>query len=177
MRQFKDSEGVLWNVSINVGTIRRVRDVLSLDLADPTAVDPNGPTHEGKPIALVARLDTDLYLLPDVLFVLCNRQADELKVSDVEFGIRLGGEAMRAAHDAFFEEWQGFFRSLGREDLATVIAKEMRFVKAALAKTAALMASPAVDKHLDDAVERLGTRFTNALESLGSTPTSGPSAT
>lgn len=173
MRTFRDARGDTWEIALNVAAIKRVRAILKIDLADPTSAEQG----EAKPIALVARLDTDLYLLPDVLFVLCQRQAEERSITDEDFGQRLGGEAMRLAHDAFFQEWLDFFRHLGREDLAKVIEKEMSYLKKAIDLAEAAVNSEAMDRRLDANLAQFGTRLTNALESSASIPTPGPSAT
>ena len=64
MKQFVDNAGRSWGITINVDTIRRVRDVLSVDLL--AAV-------EGK---LIERLVNDPILLCDVIYVICKSEAD-----------------------------------------------------------------------------------------------------
>ncbi|MBW7905464.1 MAG: hypothetical protein LC135_03120 [Phycisphaerae bacterium] len=88
-------------------------------------------THGDPP--LLTRLETDIVLLCDVIFALVKPQADQLGVSDEEFGKAMGGDAIMAAHDAFWEELNGFFRQLRRTDTARAIEKQAALVKATVA--------------------------------------------
>ena len=102
MRSFTDSEGREWQVSVTVGSIRRVRDLLGVNLSNYL---------EGEP-PLIDRLQRDVVLLGDVLYCLVKPQADERGVSDEKFGSALSAEAFGIAVIVFWEEFSGFFRHL-----------------------------------------------------------------
>lgn len=124
MKTFKDSEGREWVVAINVGSVKRVRDLLklngeSIDLLNPMAGDP----------PLITRLFTDLCLLIDVIYCLCRPQAQERKVSDEDFGTAMGGDAAAAAYEAFFGELVDFFQKAGRQEAAQVLTKHLDLVR------------------------------------------------
>ena len=87
MRSFTDSEGREWQVSVTVGSIRRVRDLLGVNLSNYL---------EGEP-PLIDRLQRDVVLLGDVLYCLVKPQADERGVSDEKFGSALSAEAFGIA--------------------------------------------------------------------------------
>jgi hypothetical protein len=70
MKTFTDNMDRKWNVEIVYQTIRRVRDALKVNLAEP---------DEGE-TPLASRLQSDLCLFCDVLYVICKPQADALNV-------------------------------------------------------------------------------------------------
>lgn len=121
MKTFNDNAGRTWTITITVDAIKRVEGLIKgVNLANLTTGDP----------PLLTRLETDVVLLCDVIFALVKPQADQLSVSDEEFGKAMGGDAIMAAHDAFWEELTGFFRQLRRTDTARAIEKQAALVKA-----------------------------------------------
>ncbi|MBW7904867.1 MAG: hypothetical protein LC135_09675 [Phycisphaerae bacterium] len=121
MKTFTDNAGRTWTISITVDAIKRVEGLIKgVNLANLTDGDP----------PLLTRLETDVVLLCDVIFALVKPQAEQVGVSDEEFGRAMGGDAIMAAHDAFWEELTGFFRQLRRTDTARAIEKQAALVKA-----------------------------------------------
>lgn len=97
MPSFKDTTGREWLVVVNVAQVKRVREQLKINLADP---------NEGN---LLEQL-TDPVTFVDVLFVLCQSQAKEAGVSDVQFGESMGGDALDEALMALGGALADFFR-------------------------------------------------------------------
>jgi hypothetical protein len=123
MKAFTDSAGRAWEIALNIGTVKRLRDSqLHVDLLS---------LQEGDP-PLLTRLATDVYLLCDVLFVLIEPQAEAAGVTDEEFGAALGGDVILAASTAFWEELELFFRGLGRTELGTAVAVQKATIQAAV---------------------------------------------
>lgn len=121
MKTFNDSAGRTWTIAINVDAIKRVEGLIKgVNLANLTSGDP----------PLLTRLETDVVLLCDAIFALVKPQADQLSVTDEEFGRAMGGDAIMAAHDAFWQELTDFFRQLRRTDTARAIEKQAALVKA-----------------------------------------------
>jgi hypothetical protein len=123
MKTFADSTGRTWQISLTVDAIKRVKNLLQIDLTEPLLGQP----------PLMTRLALDVLLLCDVLYVLVKPQADAAGVSDEAFGASLGGEAITGAHDALMEVWTDFFQNLRRTHLVTAIRKQTDLVKAAVA--------------------------------------------
>jgi len=133
MKTFNDSAGRTWTLAITVDAVRRVRDLVGVNLA--RLVEPREP---GRELPLLTDLADDLILLVDVIYALVKPQADALGVSDEDFGRALGGEAIAAAHEAFWRELADFFRSLRRRPNAAearAIEKQLAMVEAAMAAT------------------------------------------
>jgi hypothetical protein len=104
MKRFKGDE-----ITLNIGTVKRVRDVLGVDLTQPEKGDP----------PLVARLiDDDLFFV-EVLEELCpGLEIENLESDDVL-------EAMTL----FMEEWTNFFTLRGRTDRVGIIKHSQKILK------------------------------------------------
>jgi hypothetical protein len=113
MRCFKDNAGRSWTIQINVDTIKRVRDLLKINLVEILTSN------------LIQKLAEDPCLLGDLLFVICKPDADLQKISDSEFGRGLGGDAIESATTAFLEEMIDFF-PLNRRKLLRAAVKRMQ---------------------------------------------------
>jgi hypothetical protein len=141
MRQFIDTNGAAWQISLTIDAIKRVKCVLGIDLASP---------QEGTP-PTIARLDSDIIFLCDVLYVLLKPQCDAAGIDDVGFAQRLGGETITAAHDALFTELTDFFRQCRREDVVKLIQKQQALVAAVLTMSVARVEALNVDEVLKTA--------------------------
>jgi len=111
MKTFKDNAGREWQLAINAASLRRVRDLLDVDLLDVA----DGP--------LLERLSSDPILLVDVLYVLCQPQCEAQNVTDVQFGEAMAGDAIEQATDALLEEMIGFFPGRRRAILQKLMTK------------------------------------------------------
>lgn len=119
MKTFKDSQGREWQVTVNVTTIKRVRDLVKVDLLE---------VLEGK---LLERLASDPILLVDVLYVVCKPQADKDNVTDESFGAALAGKSIEDATTAFLEELVDFFPEPRKGLLQKALQKMTSFYKMA----------------------------------------------
>jgi len=122
MRQFQDAAGKTWEVRVNGGTIKRVQDLLGVDL---------GKLLDGTP-PLLTRIHTDIIFLVDLVYVVLKPQADAAGISDEQFAELLEGDALLAAHDALMEELADFFQKLRQTHLATAIEKQGTIVAQAI---------------------------------------------
>jgi len=102
MRSFKDNADRTWTITLNVYAVKKVRDLLGVDLLD-LGGDQAEPGN-----GLLYRLIADPVLLVDVLYVICKDQADEANVSDEQFGRAMAGDVIDAATRAFLEELADF---------------------------------------------------------------------
>ena len=77
MKVFTDNASRTWSVIITVDSIRRVMKLLGINITEIDVGDP----------PLLVRLGTDEMLLCDIIYCLVKPQADELGVSDEDFGL------------------------------------------------------------------------------------------
>lgn len=123
MKQFQGKTRTL-PFSITIGSARRVKSLLGVDLLKPAS------EHEGQP--LINALFVDISLFVDVLYVLCVE--DRATCSDEEFANELP-DAWQECRDAFFEEWIDFFRRAQLSDRAVGILKQLEALNAAMDET------------------------------------------
>jgi len=96
MKTFTDNAGRTWTVAINVDAIKRVRDLLDVDLLEIV----EGP--------LIEKLIRDPVLLCDVVYAVCKPEADAKGVTDEDFGRAMAGDAIEHATKALLEDLVGF---------------------------------------------------------------------
>ena len=98
MKPFKDSQGRDWEITVNVGTLKRVKAIMEADILDI------GPTFE--------RLMVDPIFLVDVLWGLCKPQAESKHgITEEDFGAAFSGDAISRARTALAMEIRDFFPS------------------------------------------------------------------
>lgn len=110
MRQFKDNKDRTWDVAVNVGTAKRARDVLNVDLFKLYGDE-------------AGRVFGDPILLVNLLYVLCEPQCKANGISDVEFGEAMVGDAIEDGANALMESVADFFPSSKRQVLQKIKAK------------------------------------------------------
>jgi hypothetical protein len=121
------SVGLAWAIEINVTSIKRVRELVHVDLAQPE--EPAAGSKE----PLITRLSIDPILICDVLYALCRPAAEKLSITDEAFGQSMGGESLQAGQVALFEELADFFQKLGRTEKASMIRSQQRATTLAVA--------------------------------------------
>ncbi|MEM8738084.1 MAG: hypothetical protein AAGG38_06350 [Planctomycetota bacterium] len=162
MKTFNDTTGRQWNVSMNVSALKRVRDLLDIDLMQLPVFDQKQPET-----GLLYRLGNDPVELVNVLFALVKPQADAAGVSDEAFGEALGGDALGEATEAFMAEVVGFFPRGVRDALLTVMEKAKTVEGMMLDQLATAINDPALDEAIKEAA---GIASGDAGASSGSTP-------
>lgn len=121
MKQFTDKNGRTWDVAVDIAAVKRCRQLLKVDLLDPSSKDTGG-------YDLLSRLQADDVLLCDVLFAICKPLCDSAGIKDEDFGSAMGGGALAAGLDALLESWADFFRTRRHEPLAQLIEKHREVV-------------------------------------------------
>ena len=162
MRTFQDNAGRSWTVTLNVWTVKKVRDLLQVDLLDLGG-------DEAKPgNGLLYRLIADPVLLVDVLYVVCREQAEGANVTDEQFGRAMAGDAIDGATKAFLEELADFTPSpRDRARARKVIEATWKLID---------RAQDVLDAKADGEIERAAEAALSALgSSSGNSPaSSGP---
>lgn len=131
MKTFKDNEGREWCVAINSTTVKRVRDLLKVDLM--SIVNDK---------EFIASLVNDPILLVDIIYVLCKSQADDRKISDEKFGEAMAGDAIALATEAMLDELVNFSPSAAKRKVLQTAFSRMKELDS--------LATAKVQKALDD---------------------------
>ena len=140
MKTFTDTLGRSWTVTINVDAVRRVRSLLDINLLDVV----EGP--------LLERLVTDPVLLCDILFALCQPEAQSKNVSDEDFGRALGGDVLDGATTALLEERVDFFPSAKRAVFRKALEKLKKLERLALETATKRLESDELEQKMLDAL-------------------------
>lgn len=113
MSTFKDTAGRTWSISINTEQIKRLRTRLGIDVA--RLFDNEAEIYR--------KILSDVVLLVDVLFVLCEAQAEKAGITDSQFGESLAGDCFDDAVKAFEDALLFFCPRRQREILTQMRAK------------------------------------------------------
>jgi len=156
MHTFKDKNGTEWNVAVNVTTVKRVRESLSIDLLDREAV---WKDIARDPVALV-----------NTLFVLCETEAKSRGITDEDFGAAMGGDAIENATDALLEEIVDFSPSRERARGKKALAKIRDWDNRMQTKMDELQEGPEVAAKLESLMTELESEMKTRIGSVGNSP-------
>ncbi len=126
---FTDTADRTWTVVVNVSGIKRVRDLLQVNLLDVANGD------------LLSRLADDAVLLVDVLYALLKPEADGRGVSDEDFGRALAGGVLDEAASALMKGLLDFFPSAQRARALAKMVRKIEEDEATLAEARTAVAS------------------------------------
>lgn len=157
MQTFKDTAGRTWTIAVDVDGIRRVRTALQINLVSAKFAD------------VLQQLLDDPVVLCDVIYVLVTPQADALKLSDIDFGRAMAGDALENGAKALLEEIALF--SPNRRDRERILK-----VLKTLYQLAEMKRDEA-DGQMDEAAETLLKQSENQIygRSSGNSPASSES--
>ena len=113
MAKFCDRHGKEWTIDITVGSCKRVRQKTGVVITDLLA-------EKMKPLA---ELVSNQELLVDVLYVLCEPQAEKEGVTDEQFGEAMAGDSLDDAYHAFMGGLADFFPKRQREMIKSLSQK------------------------------------------------------
>jgi len=94
MQTFTDIHGRKWTVIVTIGTVKRVKARLDIDMLDTNS------------FLIQAQ---DILALCDILYVVCQDEADKYGITDEQFAASFSGLTIREASDAFMEAYMAFF--------------------------------------------------------------------
>jgi len=155
MKTFVDTAGRSWSIQLTIDSVKRVRGLLGVNLLDLVSGEP----------PLLTRFGTDIVLLCDVIFVLVKPQADAAEITDEQFGIALGGEAILGAQSAFYDELISFFQGLGRKDVIRAIAAQRNLIDKAVTRIALQLDQLDLDQMLEETIGKMSTNLPGPAES------------
>lgn len=122
MRTFLDAKKRRYTLDLTVGTVRRIKASLGVDLTAPQATtDSAGKPDPVGEMILAQRIAQDVMLAVDVIFAAVESQAATHGVDVDEFCHQLPPGLCRLAREALQQEWEDFFRELGRDDQAAIV--------------------------------------------------------
>lgn len=174
MREFKDDEGRPWRVALTIGSVLRVRDMVSVEVEGEDGKRQSQPFD----MADAAQIATTFQVLRsqyakvgEVLYAILVKQIEERKLSKDEFFDGLRGDSLEAATKVLEEELVDFFPPRLRKMVGLLAAKMSEVADEMLSKAETAMKAATAES----LAEQSGTQSGKPPESLGSIPANGPS--
>lgn len=162
MHRFTDAAGRDWLLTVNVNTVKRVREALGLNLLEVLGGD------------VLERLAADPILLVDTLYVICQPQAKERGLSDEQFGEAMAGESIGQAAAALVEALLDFFQPAQRQLLGKLWAKIQQAEGRATAAALTNLERPEIDEAIERVIQQGQQDMLSRLKSLGKSSTDAP---
>ena len=166
MRQFTDTKDRVWEVELNVRQMKRVRDILGIDLANVIQAGKDGAVATDT----LDRVANDPILLVDILWVLCEGQAKAAGVTDDDFGSSLAGDSIADATRAFLDELVDFFPGARRLFLKKAVDLARKYETENLEVLEKALNSPEFEERLKTSLQPPAA----SRESAESTPAPSP---
>jgi hypothetical protein len=136
MHSFKDTSGAEWKLELTVGSIKRVRDEVKVNLADDVFT------------GLLDKLAGDTLLLCDVVWSLIKPQAQALDVDVEKWCNRMGGDALDKASKALLDELIDFSPPPRRGLLKQIMAKALEMQDKSIAEATRVISDGTLDRAL-----------------------------
>ena len=166
MRQFTDTKDRVWEVELNVRQMKRVRDILGIDLVNVIQAGKDGAVATDT----LDRVANDPILLVDILWVLCEGQAKAAGVTDDDFGSSLAGDSIADATRAFLDELVDFFPGARRRVLKKAVDLARKYETENLEVLEKALNSPEFEERLKTSLQPPAA----SRESAESTPAPSP---
>ena len=147
MRTFKDKEKKDWGVSITVGSLKRVKELLKIDLIEGAS--------DKKEDNIFIKISTDPIMLVDIIYVLCKPEADKLGISDEQFGGLMNGDSVEEATAVFIEELIDFFPTARRPMLRTMTEKIKHLESKGIEYVTNCLYNPAIEANYQASLEKV----------------------
>ena len=163
MKTFTDSKGRVWEVELNIRQMKRVRDVLGIDLVNVISANKDGSVSTDT----LERVANDPILLVDILWVLCEGQAKPAGVTDDDFGSSLAGDSIEEATRAFLDELVDFFPGARRLYLRKAVDLARKYERESAEVLKKVLESPEFEDRLKTSLKPP----TASRESAASSPT------
>ena len=158
MQTFKDKNGTLWHIELNVGTAKKVKADCGVDLIEIISVDNNVET------TVFEKLSRDVGLLVDVLFSLCSIEAKERGVDAEAFAGLFIGETIETSTDALINEIINFSPPIRRKMLTRVWEMSSDLMGKMEKDAEALLKSPEFEQELKSQFSSLYTSMPGSAE-------------
>lgn len=172
MKQFTDSKGKTWELSLTIGSCKRVKDVLNFDLLHPEKPsDPNDDESNG---AYIDRIENDPFFILNIIKVVCDESVEKNgygNLKEDKFYDLFDGQSFQDAVNAFQAEYEDFFQRIGKpaQNKYLKMAWEIKQAKEDL--LAARFSELNLKKLLEEEMEKLtsGEQSGDGQENLEST--------
>lgn len=149
MREFKDEEGRPWRVALTIGSVLRVKDMVSVDVFDESTGQASRRPFDMADAGQIAQtfqvLRSQFATIGEVLYAVLLKQVDERKLSREEFLDGLRGDSLEAAAKAIEAELVDFFPPRLRKMVALLASKMDEVANEMMTKAEANLAATTIE--------------------------------
>ena len=143
MKTFKDTAGRTWSLSLTIGSAKKIRDLLEIDLF-------------GDDIStIVTDLASDPVRLAGVLWVLVSDEAAAKDINEDDFFGAFSGDVIEAATDLFLEELVQLYPEKKRVILHKILEKIRSAELRILEQAQAMVESDRLDKFIEEKIREV----------------------
>ncbi len=147
MKTFKDTAGRTWSLSLTIGSAKKIRDILEIDLF-------------GDDIStIVTDLASDPVRLAGVLWVLVADEAAAKDINEDDFFGAFSGDVIEAATDLFLEELVQLYPEKKRIILHKILEKIRSAELRILEQAQAMVESDRLDKFIEEKIREVEKDF------------------
>lgn len=161
---WRDNGGQTWSLTITVNTIKRVKQLVGVNLLE---------VFDGK---LLGQLAEDPVLLVNTLYAVCQPQAEQREVSEEAFGESLVGDAIEQAAEALVQGLIDFFPQARRAVLARLWRATTEAQSQAVQLASDKLKSPLLNQALSGAMRKASDEIDLALAKFGEPSTNSPAS-
>lgn len=176
MREFRDDQGRPWQVALTIGSVLRVRDMVTIDVVDEATGErkpqPFDLADAGQITQTFQVLRSQFAKCGEVLYALLVRQIEDRKLTREDFLDGLRGDSLEAATKALEAELVDFFPPRLRKMIGLLASKMDEVASEMLTKAEASLAAATVESLAAPS----GMQSGKPQESSDATPASGQSA-
>ena len=148
MREFKDEEGRPWRVALTIGSVLRVRDMVSVDVVDEDGdrrQQPFDMADAGQIAQTFQVLRSQYAKIGEILYAILVKQIEDRKLTREEFLDGLRGDSLDAATKVLEQELVDFFPPRLRKMVGLLASKMDEVSSEMLTKAEASLAAATVE--------------------------------
>jgi len=152
MQSFTDKTGAAWDIELTVGTARKIKSRLGIDIENAVTFDTKENPQDASALEKIAK---DSILLFDIIFILCENQCRERKITDEQFADLFNGDTIVKATDALLEEIINFSRPARRKVLRKLNEISKEYSEKAGEKLEAILQTPDFRQQVESQIENV----------------------
>lgn len=163
MGSFRDSKGSLWELTVDIPTVKRVRSLTGIDLLNVALGD--------RKASVFAAL-SDPITFAEVLYAICKPEADSRGLTDEDFARLLDVDVEQLA-ETLLEGIADFFQRRNQTQAAALVRWQIRKSKTAAERMRTTLTPEAMDSldrafdaAVDDEISRLRSLYGSGLTNL-----------
>lgn len=151
MKSFTDKNGKCWDLELNVGAAIRLKSRLDFDLENIITLDKQQNPDD---VSLLEKISGDAIFLFNIIYVLCEKQCNEAKISQEDFAECFDADTIESATDALVDEIINFSRPAKRKVLMQLRRISQEFSEKAGKKLDEMLTDPAFQQAIEEEIQK-----------------------